>query len=133
MATNPEYAAMADALAWGLGALDAAAAGGTAPAVTAAVIPVGGGDDDILGGVVDDGGEIDDAILEDDGRTVDEVVLLANEEIEAMDDSTPAVVPAATLAPPVGVPAPVVRPKETAAGRAQWHAQAGPRADRGAS
>ena len=129
-ATPAPYAAMAEALLRGLGSFEAAAA----------VVgnPLPGGDDDVLGIGLDDGEEIDDAILEDEddggdgGEGGNGVEIHAVGEIdEPMDAQASSSVPAAS-APGVAA-APAVRPKEVVSGRAQWHAQAAPRADRGAS
>ena len=121
-AAAPEpYAAMAEALLRGLGSLDAAAA--------ADVVVPAGGDDDVLGVGLDDGEEIDDAILEEED---DGIELHAEGEVEEpMDASAPPLVPVASA--PGEATAPAVRPKEISSGRAQWHAQAAQRVDRGAS
>ena len=120
-ADQSPYVAMAAALARGLGVLDAAADPAANP------IPIED-DDEILGDAEDDGGVINEAILEDDGVAIHAV---GDIEEESMDQAAPPAVPEAPTT--VVAAAPAVRPKESVSGRAQWHAQAGPRADRGTS
>ena len=128
------YAIIQAALERGLGALDAAAAthaAGPAAAATTA-LPANDGDELLRGGEEDDGGDIDDAILEETGGAEEAVVIHAEGEIdEPMESGAPSLVPAGSA--PVDAAARAVRPKESPAANLQWHAQAGPRADRGAS
>ena len=127
-AVTTSFERMTEALTRGLGVLDAAAAGNLCPIPAAAVDTA---TDNVLlgdgGDAEDDGGVIDDAILEDDSL---EIHAVGNVE-EAMDELAAPPVPVASST--VAAASPAVRPKESVSGRAQWHAQAGPRADRGAS